>query len=151
MVLQYKMASTLGNDMRFKYHFLSLSTIRIVVSISECGKDRICVTHIFGKNFVKATFKLKSWFHEIFFSVRVNFSFFHTVQVCQNFVKLYENFFSAYFYHFLYFCLYWFQAKFHQIEIACLFLVNKTATKMVNRLIVIFVHLCVRERTKKTC
>ena len=40
-------------------------------------------SHFFGKNFVKATFLLKtllnSWFDEIFFSLaRVKFSFFHT-------------------------------------------------------------------------
>ena len=44
------------------------------------------VTYIFDKNFVKAVVLLKkllkSWFHEIFFLVGVNFSFFDSVQIC---------------------------------------------------------------------
>ena len=41
------------------------------------------LSRFFDKNFVKATVLqkklLKSWFHEIFFSARENFSIFHTV------------------------------------------------------------------------
>ena len=79
MVLQYKMASTLGNDMRFKYHFLSLSISHKYSQyfrVWNCGKYRICVRHIFDKDFVKATFLVKSWFHEIFFQWESIFRFF---------------------------------------------------------------------------
>ena len=48
-----------------------------------CGNYRKLLSHFFDKKIVKATFLrkklLKSWFHEISFAVRVNFSVFHTV------------------------------------------------------------------------
>ena len=51
----------------------------------ECENCCNLVSHIFDKNFVKITFLLNkllnTWFDEIFFSVKVNFSFFHTVRL----------------------------------------------------------------------
>ena len=50
---------------------------------TQCGNDGNLLPHFFDKNFVKSIFLMKklwkTWFHEFFFSGRVNFPVFHTV------------------------------------------------------------------------
>ena len=59
------------------------------VRASQCGNYENSLSRIFDKNFVKSTVLLKkllkSWFHEIFFSVREHVSFFHTVDTVLKF------------------------------------------------------------------
>ena len=48
-------------------------------------------SHFFDKNFVKATFLLKSWFHEIFFRLERVFRFFFTHIVCVRKRKIHNH------------------------------------------------------------
>ena len=47
---------------------------------AQCGKYRNLLSNFFDKNLVKATFLLKKLVSRINFSMRVIFSFFHTVE-----------------------------------------------------------------------
>ena len=79
---------------KFSYHlriiswnqFYSKSLFTRKVVCTQCGNYGNSLSRIFGKNFVKVTDLLnkllKGWFDEIF-SVRVNYSFFHTVNFCR--------------------------------------------------------------------
>ena len=52
-----------------------LNTLYVFIDISQCGNYGNLLSHIFGKNFVKVTFLLKSWFDEIFFGESKFFNF----------------------------------------------------------------------------
>ena len=63
------------------------------IQASQCGNCGNTLSYLLDKNFVKLTFLLKkllkSWFHD-FFSLRENFSFFHTVGFdCERYPKFY--------------------------------------------------------------
>ena len=76
--------SRIKNSLTLDLVFCSFST--------PCGNHGNLLSHFFFKNFVKATFllkkSLKSWFDEMFFFVRVNSTFFHTVFYLPNLWQL---------------------------------------------------------------
>ena len=76
------------NFTKYLYHSPEMNVI-FIISILCCENTawklrKYSLSHFFGKNFVKVTFLLrkllKSWFHEFSYSVKENFSFFHTVE-----------------------------------------------------------------------
>ena len=79
-------------DILFLFHGIFVHLLQIALDFvikkwrqrnTRCGIYRNLLSHFLDKNFVKSTYLpkkvLNSWFHEIFFSVRVNLPFFHTV------------------------------------------------------------------------